>query len=208
MVRRKLMGLLVCSLVLGMASLSWAGVPDLDMSNVATAAGSQVSVFSTPQGLGDSLDDCMAYPGILHVDATVTLTLLDQFGSPIFGYPYTDMWIESSSKSISVCAGGSTADRDTDINGVTVFTQPMFAGGSGAGLIIMINGQGLNRPPLDFKFNSPDISGDRVVNISDFSVFTADYNGTYNYRSDYSWDGILNLSDLVRFSAAWLEECP
>jgi hypothetical protein len=151
----------------------------------------------------------MGFPGVLHINATVTLTLKDQFGSPIFGYPYTDMWIESSSKALSVCAGGSTADADTDILGNTTFSNPMFAGGTGAGLIIMINGSALSQAALDYLFNSPDITGDRIVNISDFTVFSGDYlTGPYNYRSDLSWDGVYNLSDLVRFSAAWLEECP
>lgn len=208
MVRRKLMGLLVGSLVLGMVSLSWAGVPDVDMCVMSTTAGSQVSVMSTPQGLGMPLSACMAFPGVQDVDATVMLTVNDEFGDPIFAYPYSDMWIESSAKALAVCAGGSTADRDTDILGQTVFSDELFAGGVGSGLIIKINGQALPQAPLNYLFNSPDISGDKVVNLTDFTLFVDAYFGGYIYGADLFWDGNINLSDLVFFADAYLQDCP
>jgi hypothetical protein len=44
--------------------------------------------------------------------------------------------------------------------------------------------------------NSPDLNGDLVVNLSDVPLFAVDYFVEYNYRSDFFWDGQINLSDL------------
>lgn len=46
-------------------------------------------------------------------------------------------------------------------------------------------------------FNSPDIDGDLQVNLGDVTLFAHDFNDGYNYRSDFDWDGHLNLGDLV-----------
>lgn len=57
-------------------------------------------------------------------------------------------------------------------------------------------------------FNSPDINGDLAVNLSDVALFAADYHGAYDYRSDFIWDGALNLSDLVVLSRDLGGVCP
>jgi hypothetical protein len=46
-------------------------------------------------------------------------------------------------------------------------------------------------------FNSPDINGDLSVNLSDVPDFAADFFGAYDYRSDFNWDNVINLSDIV-----------
>jgi hypothetical protein len=46
-------------------------------------------------------------------------------------------------------------------------------------------------------FNSPDINGDLSVNLSDVPDFAADFFGDYDYRSDFNWDNVVNLSDIV-----------
>jgi len=45
-------------------------------------------------------------------------------------------------------------------------------------------------------FNSPDISGDLKVNLADIQLFAGDFFGDYDYRSDFNWDGVVNLSDI------------
>lgn len=45
-------------------------------------------------------------------------------------------------------------------------------------------------------FNSPDINGDLRVDLGDVTLFAQDINLGYDYRSDFDWDGRLNLGDL------------
>jgi hypothetical protein len=61
---------------------------------------------------------------------------------------------------------------------------------------------------LDIAINSPDINGDLQVNLSDVVAFTQDYFGAYNYRSDFFWDGVLNLSDVARMAQGMGAICP
>jgi hypothetical protein len=202
------MGLLVCGLVLGLVSFAWAGVPDPDMSTASTAAGQRVSVMVVPDGNGFALNAAMAYPGVTGVNATITVTVRDINGDPIFLFPASDIWLESESKALTVCPGGSNADQDTDINGETTFTNPLFAGCQGTGVVVVINSQALTQPALDMIFNSPDINCDRKVDLTDVVLFAQDYYGAYNYRSDFYWDGVLNLSDIVLLAQNLQTECP
>ncbi len=56
--------------------------------------------------------------------------------------------------------------------------------------------------------NSPDINADLTVNLIDLSIFAFDYFGSYSFRSDFFWDGEINLIDLA--SMTWLigDTCP
>jgi hypothetical protein len=202
------MGLLVCGLVLGLVSFVWAGVPDPDQSTATTAAGQRVSVMVVPDGNGFPLNDAMALPGVVHVDATITVTVNDLNGDPIFLFPATDIWLESQSKALALCPGGSNADADTDINGQTTFTNPLFAGCQGTGVVVVINSQALTQPALNMLFNSPDENCDKIVNLTDVVLFAGDYYGSYNYRSDFYWDGVLNLSDIVLLAQNLQTACP
>jgi hypothetical protein len=202
------MGLLVCGLVLGLVSFVWAGVPDPDQSTATTAAGQRVSVMVVPDGNGFPLNDAMALPGVVHVDATITVTVNDLNGDPIFLFPATDIWLESQSKALALCPGGSNADADTDINGQTTFTNPLFAGCQGTGAVVVVNSQALTQPALDMVFNSPDINCSKNVDLTDVILFTQDYYGSYNYRSDFYWDGVLNLSDIVLLAQNLQTACP
>lgn len=207
MVRRKLMGLLVCSMVLGLASVAWAGVPDTGESYAITDATAQVSVMVCPNGDGFRIDDCQYFGGAA-ADATIHLYVRDAFGDPVAFYPAADMWLESETKAIVLCPGGSTADADTDINGETEFTNALFAGCCGDGALIIINGQAIAQPALDFKFNSPDISCDGVVNLTDVTLFAVAYYNPYDYCADFYWDGVMNLSDIVLLAQHNGHECP
>lgn len=207
MVNGKHVGLLVCILSASLVSLAWAEVPNLDNSTATTAASEQVSVYSLPNGAGDGLDDVYVFGGA-KTNATVTLTLLTDAFTPVVNYAFEDLWIEADTGPFVFCLDGTVADADTDINGQTTFTNPMFAGANGAGLVIIVDGNALSQLPLDFLFNSPDISGDLVVDLTDVVFFSQDFYGPYNYISDFYWDGNLDLSDIVLLAQGMAAQCP
>jgi len=57
-------------------------------------------------------------------------------------------------------------------------------------------------------FNSPDISGDLRIDLSDVGLFAGDFHGSYAYRSDFNWDGAVNLSDIGFMAGGMGESCP
>jgi hypothetical protein len=61
---------------------------------------------------------------------------------------------------------------------------------------------------VDLYINSPDINGDLVVNLTDYTLFSVDYNGSYNYRSDFNFDGYVNMGDLTILAGALGVDCP
>ena len=207
MVNGKHVGLLVCILSASLVSLAWAEVPDLDNSTATTAASEQVSVYSIPNGAGDGLDNAYVFGGA-RTNATVTLTLLTDTFAPVVNYSFEDLWIAADTGTFAFCPGGTVADASTDVNGQTTFSNPMFAGASGTGLVIIVDFNALNQPPLDYLFNSPDISGDLVVDLTDVVLFSQNFFGPYAYRSDFFWDGQLDLSDIVLLAQGMGGQCP
>ncbi len=205
MLNKRLLSLvLVAGLILGLASFAMAGVPDAGWSEVSSAGG---VVTITPAGNGQSL---------LSRGAGIDLTVRDANGLAIAGYPFQDMWLDDNgSNDINLCQGGSTADADTDANGFTTITGIIRGGGwtqAGmsvyvSGIAITLNNDGTGGTTLNIDVNSPDIQGDRVVDLSDISLFTGDL-VTFHFRSDYNHDGIVDLSDISLFSS-WIDEvCP
>lgn len=157
-----------------------------------------VSYFVCPAGDGAWLTTAFAEGGVT-VDGTITLHLLDILHDPIPFYPAEDIWLESSQGDLAHRIGGTIADRDTDAAGITVWQLPLRAGGTwtpGSTLRVMIAGMVLQRPGLQARHNSPDINGDLDVNLADLTAFASDYHGAYAYRSDYNWDGAINLTDV------------
>ena len=110
------------------------------------------------------------------VDATITVTLLDAGGLPIFLYPFEDMWLETSMGGLVPCNGGTVADGSTDINGVATFSGALFAGGysdrtGGEKCQVIINGSALIGSDLDILFNSSDIDGNGLHDLADINLF-------------------------------------
>ena len=56
--------------------------------------------------------------------------------------------------------------------------------------------------------NSPDIDGNLIVNLGDLGLFADNFFGEYDFRSDFYWDGVLNLSDVGRMATTFGEVCP
>ena len=78
---------------------------------------------------------------------------------------------------------------------------------------VMINGDALTtNPGLPLKFNSPDINGDLVVNLSDIVAFTQLLGGNFGdnplFAGDFNNDGTINLSDVVRMTGGIGAACP
>jgi len=209
MLRRNIVGLVICVAALGVSTLGVAGVPDLVNSNADLPAGTpQVSVFLTPDGTGNLMTEARAIttPPLDVVDATITVTLLDAGMNPVFAYPFEDMWLETSLGGLVACTNGTLANFNTDINGVSTFVGPFYAGGysnkvAGELTQVIINGAPLVGEDLDVLFNTPDLFADGQVELSDVSLFSGFYGGT-DYAADYFYDGSVNLSDLVLFSSS------
>jgi hypothetical protein len=202
------MGILVCSVLF--AGTAFAGIPSLVLSTAASAEANAVSVFTLPNGGGHRIDDCFLSGGA-KTDATITLTLVDLNGDPINLYPFEDLTLATASGGLVTCPGGSTADASTDINGQCTFSGSVFGGGasgSGEGTIVLVNGSALTQAPMNVSFNSPDISGDLIVNLSDISLFASFYYGSYSYSADFYWDGNLNLSDISLLAQGNGSACP
>jgi len=212
MLRRFLLGIMV----VGVASMAWAGVPDLNLSTAAIPAGADGAlVFSIPDQTGEPFTNAFL-PGGAAGDATIAVTLVDTNGDPIFQYPFEDLWLESSLGGLVYCSGGTVADASTDENGETTFSNPI-AGGSytdpGSELTeVMVAGAAIAGGGVDVQFNSPDISGDLVVNLTDIVNFTSLLGGDFSqhpeYAGDFNNDGVINLSDIVRFTSGIGAACP
>lgn len=212
MVLRKIMGLLACSLVVGMASFAMAGVPDLALSTATTAATEPVSLFNLPNGGGaELLNGAQTFGGTM-TEATITLYLVDGLGDPIGSYGAADMWLETTLGGLSACTAGTIADRNTDDDGITVWEDALGAGGftdpATELTVVVINGDALSQAGFNIQHNSADINGDGSANLSDIALFTQDLFGAYEYRSDFVWDGAINLSDVALMAQGNGTSCP
>jgi len=203
-------------ILLGLTAVASAQVPDLEFSYATSANSEPVSILVRLDGSGWTLTNAMLFGGA-RTDATITLTLLDGTGNPVVDYPAESSWLVGGCRHplcLSVCGTGSISDGNTDMLGQTTFSNPLRAGGSGAGATIMVGTWPEPESPIEFpgeelfQFNSPDITGDLVVNLTDVALFAGDYYGSYNYRSDFYWDGILNLSDVSHLAQAMGDACP
>jgi len=182
-------------------------------SSAVMASPTPVSVFTRPDGNGQPLNACYSYGGGIS-DATITLVVRDFYGTPIPFFPAEDAWLGTSSGGLVTCLGGSIADGDTDLNGETTFTNPVFGGAAsdytgGETTVVYVDGMPLPQPGFtDMGFNSADIDGDLLVNLTDVVFFAGVYHGAYEYYADFCWDGLINLTDIVLLAQAMTAECP
>jgi hypothetical protein len=176
-----------------------AGVPDAGLSTATSQPG---TVYASPGAGGRPL---------LEAGCVVTVTIRDGHGQPIAGYPFQDLWLDSASPGdLGFCAGGSVADADTDGAGRTTFSGSLRGGGfTQGGLRALVSGVPISGSPvLPIQVNSPDITGDLRVDLGDVGPFSSNLNGTYNFRSDFFRDGVINLADVGIFSGHLGAGCP
>jgi len=177
-----------------------------------------VQVVVSPGGSGPSLTQASLYGGAT-VDATIRIQLWYQYDSPpapVPDFPAEDIWLEAPG--LVSCMGGANADADTDEDGWFTFSHPLRMGGRSQiengppYMHVVVNGSWLEdlsqyiTPTI--IANSPDINGDLVVNLGDLGLFADNFFGEYDFRSDFYWDGVLNLSDVGRMATTFGEDCP
>jgi len=194
---KRLLSLAVAgSMLLGLTGVASAGIPDEVQSSAVSAGG---VTMITPAGTGGTLGAA---------GATITVTVLDAGGLPVPNFPFQDVYLgHPGDNSIKLCQGGSTADANTNAAGVTTISGVISGGGYSTTTQVYINGTPLAQAPLAVGLNSPDINGDRIVNLTDFSIFGTDYNTT-QFRSDIVYNGVVNLADFSRFGQTYFEQCP
>ncbi|MCP4144834.1 MAG: hypothetical protein GY752_06055 [bacterium] len=203
---------LLISVLLLVPIITFAGIPDFSNCSAACAYYGFVSLFVVPDGSGQLLTEASIrdLAGDGPIDATITVTLIDLHGYPIYMFPEEDVWLESSLGGMMACAGSVHADAPSDINGEMTFTSALRAGGysaDGEQMVVLINGMPVIGNDLDIKVNSPDIDANGIVDLSDIVLFAGDM-GSYNFRSDFYQDGILNLVDIVFMAGAVGGNCP
>ena len=183
----------------------------------------EASVLVTPAGVGPGLDEVHGSGGFA-LDATIRIQVVDGNGQPIAGYPGEDIWLgfavpggtaRGCRPDGGVPGGVFLADADTDADGWTEFRLPLRGGGWSEGpATLYLGGSPAHQGPwfpmghIPLRMNSPDINGDLRVDLADVALFAQDfYSGTAPYRSDFFWDGQLDLADVVRFVPHLGEVC-
>ncbi len=165
-----------------------AQLPDFSLST-ATATGTPAVWLIDPAGDG---------PMLSQIGVVITLVLRDGTGFPITNHPFQDMWIDDAGNgSIALCNGGSVADRDTDLSGMTTFSRRIAGGGwTDQGVGVYVSGLRVGvLAGLDIV--SPDLTGDRVVDLEDVAAFAVDFTGGgYSLRVDLSCNGVVDLADI------------
>jgi len=183
-----------------------ANVPDLSTSTAETAyhAGggtATLSLFNLPNGGGFAFNAAGDGSGNV-ADATVTLYLRNSVGGGIENFPAEDLMLASADNGMVACVGGAIADSVTDANGMTQWADPLSAGGNSQALCqAFVSGFALTSSAgMALNFNSADIDGNLVVDLADVTSFAVDFFGAYDYRSDFVFDGVLDLSDVSQLA--------
>lgn len=193
--------------------LAQDGVPDLPHSEtwISYDGPGTPTVMVQPNGQGSTFMEAQLEDGTV-VEAVVYLRVLDWNDNPVSNYPREDMWLESWDAGLVPCywSEGTQADVNTDSNGLTFWVAPLHAGGYSQALTaVMLNGDNVSyEGGLNLNFNSPDINGDGLVNIPDLALFAQNLFGDYDFRSDLYRDGVINLSDVGRFTLGLGSACP
>ncbi len=197
-------------LILLLAAIAQAGVGgpygEYDM---AYQGPETLTLLVRPDGGGDSFDDAFLPYG-QREDATITVEVKDANWDPIPNYPREDLWLESEDDGLVSCISGTIADANTDALGMAHWQNPLFGGGYSEALtVVMVNGSLIEMTiGVHLSFNSPDINGDLIVNLTDVAMFAMDFFGGYQFRSDLFRDGQINLQDLATFAQAYGTTCP
>ena len=198
-------------MLLSVAALTMADVPDPSMCTVemrSYAGTGTLSLFNLPNGRGQPPVRAFVLGGGI-ADAAITVTVRDGSGAPVPSVTFEDVWIECSwiSGTFAVCGGIAVSDRDTDVNGETTFRNPLLAGGWCTGPVaVFLSGDYLG--DINLRFNSGDINGDLVTNLTDGGFFTAVLFGAHSYSADFNYDGSVNITDAGYMSAGLGATCP
>jgi hypothetical protein len=182
---RTLTGVLAGCLVLVLATVAGAGIPDADESYVTLTNG------------GKGLTTC---PAASSAYDYITVTALDSGLNPITGISSGDIYFTvtgTGSGNISIDA----VDVSTDINGnirFEVTNSDLILYGS---MTIQVQIYTVVLSDSDLLWcNTYDYDDTGAVNLIDFVTFAGDF-AVYNERSDFDWTPPVNLIDFVAFAA-------
>ncbi|HPD72524.1 MAG TPA: hypothetical protein PLL30_12175 [Candidatus Krumholzibacteria bacterium] len=196
---------LVFALILA-AVPALANIPFPDLCVLDNPVGTDgATVFTLPNGAGAAFTNAKLAGST--VDATLTLTVVNSDGNAIADYPAEDMWLVSTAGGLVTC-GNAVADAATDVNGMTVWQQPLNGGGHSLtedAQAIIFGDPVPNTAAVHFV--SADINGDLTVNLSDITVFTQALS-VYNAIADFNNDGVVNLSDITLMTQGIGTTCP
>ena len=183
---RTLAGVLAGCLVIAMATVAGAGIPDADESFVTISLGGQ-GLTTCPTG------DTPAF-GDITVDAR------NSAGDPISGIPSSNFFftiVGTGYDNVSISA--KTGETETDVNGQIKFeaqgdgTVPY----GGLTITVQIYTVAVNDSDV-LTCNTFDYDADNDVDPVDFGQFAGDFNGTAQ-RSDFDWDGDVDPVDFGQF---------
>lgn len=191
--------LLICTALGAPASGQEPGEPYLPNCTASTRAGTQVSVMNSPAGNGDPLSSAFLPAGAGTIDATIDVILRDLNYDPVTDYPAANVWLSTDADGPVFCTNG-IADGPSNEWGEMTISGPFSSGGysdyaGGERAVVVIDGEVLPGSVMDIYFNSPDINGDLKVDCHDTDLFESDFFGSYRYRSDFNFDGLLNVAD-------------
>ena len=183
---RTLAGVLAGCLILTMAAVAGAGIPDADESFVTMTAGGK-GLTTCPLG------DAGAYAYI-----TVTARRTDQ--SPIQGIPSGNFFFTvtgSGSGNVSINA----FDSQTDVNGDIRFEADSSGAIAYGSLTVQVQIYTVVLSDIDTLWcNTYDLDGSGQVTPIDLTNFAGKYN-TVSEDCDYDWSGgVVNPVDLTKFA--------
>jgi len=183
--------------------LQWA------CSTTASIDGGPYTILVCPAGDGLTLAS---------IGATITVRLRDVTGMiPIVGVPASDYWLFDCNDQVALCGGSNSinADAASDADGMATISDAIAAGGQGDGTLVFVQGVFIedcdfNPLCLPIVWRSPDINGDLIVDLVDFSIFGPAFPSppsTYNPAADMDNDGIVDIVDFSIFGGHFLHRC-
>jgi len=182
---RTLTGVLAGCLVLAMAAVAGAGIPDADASYVTMTAGGK-GLTTCPLG------DTFPYEYI-------TVTALRTDLTPIQGIPSGNFFFTvtgSGSGNVSINA----VDAETDVSGNIRFEADSSGTVPYGSLTIEVQIYTVVLTDSDLLWcNTFDHDNNGTVNPVDFGTFAGHF-GSANEASDYDWNGIVNPVDFGTFA--------
>lgn len=172
------------------------------LSTWSIDGGAPAVLFVTPGGNGNTLAE---------VGQTLRVTWIDDGGFPIGGVAAEDMG--ATLRGDGTMCSDFVADGPSNANGEAVYSGGFAGGGwSQDGLDMWCTPGDLTisflLEDVPIWFNSPDIDGTRRVDLADVALFAQDFTGAYHFRSDFQYDGVLDLADVGRMALHLGESCP
>jgi hypothetical protein len=205
-------GMCVASLAGAAAARADWGIVDPYLSTVwfSTPFSPPATLLVVPDGSGPGFTAARTINRQI-VDATVIARAINDMGLAETSLQREEWSLVWRGGNVVACANGLAPDHDTLADGTTAWSTPPRAGGQSQALVrpAWLGQQLLSTAGLALQVNSPDLNGDLVVDLLDVARFAQDFgSGVYQFRSDLSYDGVVNLSDIIPMVQHYGARCP